>query len=303
MTTLAEFMIVVGADNRPPVLNKAMCNLWESLDGQIRKKKYNELTEQEQLQDDCDVQATNFVLQVLPPEVYVLVNTKFLNALAKEWSRFVTNVKLAKNMYTTNYDQLYAYLSQYEGNANEVQMMRERYPDPLALVAHYQTQSNSAHQPTPPVPQNAYHSPLTSQQPPIEFPQIDSGLVVPVFLPGDDPIACFNKAMAFMSTVVASRFPSTNNQLRTSSNPRIKLLFKMVGLLFHKFKEDKQLAFLADLGITDYHDVQPTIIHNAAFQTDDLDAYDSDGDDILFAKAFLMANLSSYYSYVLSMYH
>ncbi|GKC66887.1 putative zinc finger, CCHC-type containing protein [Tanacetum coccineum] len=38
----------------------------------------------------------------------VQVNTKFLNALQPEWSKFVTDVKLAKNMYTTNYDQLFA---------------------------------------------------------------------------------------------------------------------------------------------------------------------------------------------------
>ncbi|GJX72545.1 hypothetical protein Tco_0309716 [Tanacetum coccineum] len=37
---------------------------------------------------------------------------------------------------------------------------------------------------------------------------------------GDDLIACLNKAMAFMSTIMASCFPSTNNQLRTSFNPR-----------------------------------------------------------------------------------
>ncbi|GJV54770.1 hypothetical protein Tco_1455775 [Tanacetum coccineum] len=42
------------------------------------------------------------------------------------------------------------------------------------------------------------------------------------------------------------------------------------------------------------HDVQPTIIHNAAFQTDDPDAYDSDCNEIYSAKAVLMANLSSY---------
>nr|GEW55633.1 hypothetical protein [Tanacetum cinerariifolium] len=48
----------------------------------------------------------------------------------------------------------------------------------------------------------------------------DECLVVPVFTQGDDPIACLNKAMAFLSAVAASRFPSTNNQLRTSSNPR-----------------------------------------------------------------------------------
>ncbi|GJX40674.1 uncharacterized mitochondrial protein-like protein [Tanacetum coccineum] len=37
-------------------------------DGKIRNKKYAELTEQEKLQDDCDVQATNIVLQGLPPD-------------------------------------------------------------------------------------------------------------------------------------------------------------------------------------------------------------------------------------------
>nr|GEV87533.1 hypothetical protein [Tanacetum cinerariifolium] len=36
----------------------------------------------------------------------------------------------------------------------------------------------------------------------------------------DDLVACLNKAMAFMSTVFSSCFPSTINQLRTSSNPR-----------------------------------------------------------------------------------
>nr|GEU81237.1 uncharacterized mitochondrial protein AtMg00810-like [Tanacetum cinerariifolium] len=37
---------------------------------------------------------------------------------------------------------------------------------------------------------------------------------------GDDPIAYLNKAMAFLIVVASSRLPSTNNQLRTSSNPR-----------------------------------------------------------------------------------
>nr|GEX36860.1 hypothetical protein [Tanacetum cinerariifolium] len=35
----------------------------------------------------------------------------------------------------------------------------------------------------------------------------------------EDPIECINKAMAFLS-VVASRFPPSNTQIRTSSNPR-----------------------------------------------------------------------------------
>nr|GEX31434.1 retrovirus-related Pol polyprotein from transposon TNT 1-94 [Tanacetum cinerariifolium] len=42
--------------------------------GEIRSKKYAELTEQEKLQDECDVQATNIILQGLLPYVYSLVN-------------------------------------------------------------------------------------------------------------------------------------------------------------------------------------------------------------------------------------
>ncbi|GKB34402.1 integrase, catalytic region, zinc finger, CCHC-type containing protein [Tanacetum coccineum] len=53
-----------------------------------------------------------------------------------------------------------------------------------------------------------------------ESPFVDSCFVVHVFSPGDDPIACLNKAMAFLTAVASLRFPSTNNQLRTSSNPR-----------------------------------------------------------------------------------
>ncbi|GKC48031.1 hypothetical protein Tco_1065753 [Tanacetum coccineum] len=49
---------------------------------------------------------------------------------------------------------------------------------------------------------------------------MDSSLVVLVFKQGDDPIDAINKMMSFLATVVISRFPSTNNQLRSSSNPR-----------------------------------------------------------------------------------
>ncbi|GKG59118.1 hypothetical protein Tco_0602827, partial [Tanacetum coccineum] len=51
-----------------------------------------------------------------------------------------------------------------------------------------------------------------------ESPLMDSGFAIPVFSPRDDPITCLNKAMAFLTSVASSRLPSTNNQLRTSSN-------------------------------------------------------------------------------------
>nr|GFC69403.1 hypothetical protein [Tanacetum cinerariifolium] len=47
-----------------------------------------------------------------------------------------------------------------------------------------------------------------------------AGLVVLVFQKGDDLIDAINHMMSFLTSVVASRYPSINNQLRTSSNPR-----------------------------------------------------------------------------------
>nr|GEU66580.1 hypothetical protein [Tanacetum cinerariifolium] len=45
-------------------------------------------------------------------------------------------------------------------------------------------------------------------------------LVVPVFQKGNDLINAINHMMSFLTKVVTSRYPPTNNQLRTSSNPR-----------------------------------------------------------------------------------
>ncbi|GJT46444.1 putative ribonuclease H-like domain-containing protein [Tanacetum coccineum] len=241
-----------------------------------------------------------------------------------------------------------------------------------SIPPSHQYQSQMSHQ-TSYVPQNAYHSPPISTQPMSEFPQLDSGLAVPVFNQRDDLTTCLNKTMAFMLAVAASRFYSTNNQLRTSSNlrnqstiqdgrvivqqvqrrqvqsyacarnkrnaislgannvggqarvvkcyncqgeghmakqctkpqrPRNAAWFKEKAMLAEvqesgQVLDEEHLDFLADPGITDCHDVHPIIIYNAAFQTDDLDAYDPDCDDISSAKAVLMANLSNYDSDIL----
>ncbi|GJV65203.1 hypothetical protein Tco_1476031 [Tanacetum coccineum] len=86
-----------------------------------RPKKYSELSAMEAIQADCDIKATNIILQGLPPELEQFqVNTKFLNTLPPEWSKFMTDVKLVQDLHTTNIDQLYAYLGQHEFHANEV---------------------------------------------------------------------------------------------------------------------------------------------------------------------------------------
>nr|GFA06473.1 hypothetical protein [Tanacetum cinerariifolium] len=379
MTTLADKAILSSADNRPPMLEKDMYDSWKSRmelymmnrqhgrmilesgeNGPLlwptveenrvtRPKKYSELSATEAIQADCDVKATNIILQGLPPKVYVLVsnhkvakeqweriqllmqgtsltkqerecklydefdkfahkkgesfrdfylrfslllndmniynmkleqfqvNTKFLNTLPPEWSKFVTDVKLVRDLHMKNVDQLHAYLGQHEYHANEVRLMHERNSDPLALVANnqmtkspYQTHQQS-YQHTQFQPQvssfqsSQYGSPYLSSQygshaqsstplsitypsndfqssfhhnlynssssiPQVEyapsvhqqseFSQPDIGLVVPVFQKGDDPINAINHMMSFLTVVVTSRYPLTNNQLRNSSNPR-----------------------------------------------------------------------------------
>ncbi|GKA63161.1 hypothetical protein Tco_0762767 [Tanacetum coccineum] len=115
MTTLADKAILSGADNRPPMLEKDMFDSWKSRmelymmnrqhvrmilesvesglliwpsieeNGVTRPKKYSELSATEALQADCDIKATNIILQGLPPEVYALVSN---HKVAKElWER------------------------------------------------------------------------------------------------------------------------------------------------------------------------------------------------------------------------
>ncbi|GJS06096.1 retrovirus-related pol polyprotein from transposon TNT 1-94 [Tanacetum coccineum] len=57
---------------------------------------------------------------------------------------------------------------------------------------------------------------------------------------------------------------------------------------------EEELAFLANPDIPEGQATQTVITHNVAYQVDDLDAYDSDCDELNTAKVALMANLSHY---------
>ncbi|GJR47054.1 hypothetical protein Tco_1315157 [Tanacetum coccineum] len=94
-------------------------------------------------------------------------------------------------------------------------------------------------------------------------------------------------------------------QCTQPKRPRNSARFKEKRLLVQaqesgQVLDDEQLAFLADPGVADVQVTPTKILLNVAFQTDDLDAYDSDCDDISSAKVVFMANLSSYGSDVLS---
>ncbi|GJQ99693.1 retrovirus-related pol polyprotein from transposon TNT 1-94 [Tanacetum coccineum] len=188
----------VTTSNKQDVLFSLMFDELLNENGTTRTKKYEELYVEEKLQADCDLKATNIFFKVFHQKecklydefdkfsfvkgetLYqyywrfaqlinnmnvinmsmrpVQVNTKFLNSLLPEWSKFVTDVKLASDLHTTNYDQFYSYLKQHERHANETRLTREKYQDPLAFVDNYHQSPSQL---------NNYHS----QYNPTQFPQ------------------------------------------------------------------------------------------------------------------------------------
>ncbi|GJX77219.1 hypothetical protein Tco_0324030 [Tanacetum coccineum] len=245
-------MILESVENGPFI--------WPSIEENevTRPKKYSELFATEAIQANCDVKATNIILQGLPPEVYALerecklydefdkfaykkgetlrdlylrfslllndmniynmkleqyqVNTKFLNIIPPEWSKFGTDVKVVQDLHTTNIDQLHAYLGQHKFHANEVRLMHERNSDPLALVATRETHF-------------------------------------------------------FCAGTTRTYTPGASG-----SNSR------------------KQRTVM----IAEGQATQTVITHNVAYQADDLDVYDSDCDELNTPKLLFMANLSHY---------
>ncbi|GJY54075.1 retrovirus-related pol polyprotein from transposon TNT 1-94 [Tanacetum coccineum] len=235
-------MILESVENCPLI--------WPTVEenGVTRTKKYVELSAAEKIQADCDMKATNIILQSLRADIYSLekecklydafdkfthIKGESLHNLPPEWSKFVTDVKLVKDLHTTNFDQLHAYLEQHELHANEVHLLR---------------------------------------------------FAIPVFSPGDDPIACLNKAMAFLTLVASLRGDKGNIIL-------VLVIRVMLLVLGETIQVDKQR--LLNATTVKLKDIW-------LGNTEDLDTYDSDYDNISNAKAVLMANISNYGSDAIS---
>ncbi|GKB28157.1 retrovirus-related pol polyprotein from transposon TNT 1-94 [Tanacetum coccineum] len=139
------------------------------------------------------------------------LNSKFVNNMLPEWSRFITEVKLNRGLKESNFDQLYAYLKQHEVHANENRMMMERFiqptDDPLALVSNASNQK---------YPTQSSESPQSSNQPSIvDNCQMDTGSTST-----DNLIESLTNTLALLNQSFKAHLPQTNNQLRTSSNAR-----------------------------------------------------------------------------------
>ncbi|GJW24607.1 integrase, catalytic region, zinc finger, CCHC-type containing protein [Tanacetum coccineum] len=365
-----------------------------TLDGVTRPKEYTELTPAETIQADCDIKAINIILQGLPTEIYALFSQHRIMLTWKQHETHAIEVRLMherssdplalvashqmtqspyqshQHSYQNSQHQQFVsphQSSQYGSPFESQQYSINQSPIPHSITYppnNYQTLvHHNVFSPSSSIPQIEY-SPTVNQQ--SEFSQLDSGLTIPVFKHGDDLIDAINHVMSFLSAVVTSRYPTTNNQLRNSSNPRQQAtindgrvtvqpvqgrqIFYVTGTtrtftprasgsnsgkkrivtcynckgeghmskqctkLRRKrddswFKEkvllvlaqasgqilhEEELTFLADLGILEAQATQMVITHNAAYQANDLDAYDSDYDELNTAKVALMANLYHY---------
>nr|GEW72833.1 hypothetical protein [Tanacetum cinerariifolium] len=142
-----------------------------------------------------------------------------------------------------------------------------------------------------------------------DFSQPGSGLVVLMFQKGNDPINAINHMMSFLTAVVTSRYPPTNNQLRNSSNPRQQATVNNGRVTIqpiqgrqnsmtaesHRSKQcTKHKRKRDEVWFKDKRLKAHSITNNATYQADDLDAYDSGCDEINSVKIALMVNLSCY---------
>nr|GEU82106.1 retrovirus-related Pol polyprotein from transposon TNT 1-94 [Tanacetum cinerariifolium] len=255
-------MVLESVENGPLI--------WPSIEenGVTRPKKYSELSATEEIQADCDVKATNVILQGLLPEVYGLVSNH--EVAKKLWKRIQLLMQGTSLTKKERECKLYYEFDKFSYKKGE--SLREFYLRFSQLLNEM----------------NIYNMKLKQFQVNIKFlntlPPEWSKFVTDVKLKGDDPIDAINHMMSFLTVVVTSRDESW---------------FKDKVLLVQAQENDQilheeELAFLADLGIVEAQTTKNVITHNAAYQTDDLDAYDSDCNEINTAKVALMVNLSHY---------
>ncbi|GKA32076.1 retrovirus-related pol polyprotein from transposon TNT 1-94 [Tanacetum coccineum] len=269
--------------------------IWPTIEenGVTKTKKYVELSAVEKIQADCDMKATNIILQGLPLAIYSLVNH---HRVAKDlWERVQL---LMQGTLFINHEReckLYDAFDKFSHIKGE--SLHKYYLRFTQLINDM----------------NIYKIKLEQFQVNTKFLNSLPPEWIPVFKQGDDPIDSIKKMMSFLSTVVTSLFPSTNNEQRNSSSPRQQATIHDGWVTIQplrgrqnsyavgngKVLNEEELEFLADPGIAEGPVTQSVITHTAAYQADNVDAYDSDRDKISTAKAILMANLSSYGSDVL----
>ncbi|GJY67776.1 hypothetical protein Tco_0470758, partial [Tanacetum coccineum] len=308
-------MILESVENGPLI--------WPSIEENsvTRPKKYSELSTTEAIQADCDIKATNIILQRLPPEVYALVSNhkvakelweiiqllmqgtsltkqerecklydefdKFVykkgETLREFYLRFsllfndmiIYNMKLEQFQVNTKFlNTLPPEWRKFVIDVKLVQDLHTTNIDKLhAYLGQHEFHANEGRQTSLAVGTIRTYTPRASES--------NSGK--------QRIVICYN----YKGEGHISKQCTKPKRKRDDSWFKDKVLLVQAqasGQILH----EEELAFLSDPGIPEGQTTQTVITHNAAYQADDLDAYDSDCDELNTAKVALMANLSHY---------
>ncbi|GJR02488.1 retrovirus-related pol polyprotein from transposon TNT 1-94, partial [Tanacetum coccineum] len=332
MTTLADKAILSGADNRPPMLEKDMYDSWKSRmelymmnrqhgrmilesvengpliwpsieeNGVTRPKKYSELSATEAIQADCDIKATNIILQGLPPEVYALVSN---HKVAKElWERIQLLMQGTSLTKQERECKLYDEFDKFAYKKGET--LRDFYLRFSLLLNDMniynmkleQFQVNTKFLNTLPPEWSKFMTDVKLGK----QTSLHAG-TIRTYTPGAS-----GSNYGKQRTVICYNCKREGHMSKQCTKPKRKQddsLFKDKVLLVQaqassQILHEEELAFLVDLRIPEGQTTQTVITHNAAYQADDLDAYDYDCDELNTAEVALMANLSHYGSNALA---
>nr|GEW71269.1 retrotransposon protein, putative, unclassified [Tanacetum cinerariifolium]GEW72572.1 retrotransposon protein, putative, unclassified [Tanacetum cinerariifolium] len=274
-----------------------------------RSKKYSELSATEEIQADSDVKATNIILQGLLPEVYALVSN---HKVAKElWERIqllMQGTSLTKQERECNlYDEFdkFAYKkgeSLHTGLVVPVFQKGDYLIDAINHMMSFLTAFVTSR-----------YSPINNQLRSLSNPRQQATInnerviVQPIKRRQNSMAAGMSRQYTSGSSgnnsgkqraIVCYNCKGEGHMSKQHTKPkrkRDKAWFKDKVLLFQaqanrQFLYEEELEFLADPGIVEAQRTQYVITNNAAYQANDLDAYDSNCDEINSAKIALMMN-------------
>ncbi|GKB96890.1 retrovirus-related pol polyprotein from transposon TNT 1-94 [Tanacetum coccineum] len=296
MTTLADKAILLGADNRPPMMEKDMYDSWKSImelymmnrqhgrmiiefvengpliwptieeNGVTRPRKYSELSHADAIQADCDVKATDIILQGLPPEERECKLYDEFDKFAYKKEETLLDLYLRFSLLLNDMDIYKVKLEQFQVNTkflNTLPPEWSKFMGDVKLGRQISFATGTIRTYTP----RASGSNSRKQ-----------------------------------TTVIFYNCKGEGHMSKQCTKPKRKrddTWFKDKVLLVQaqangQILHEEELAFLADLGIAEGQSTQTVITHNVAYQADDLDAHDSDCDELDTAKVALMVNLYHY---------
>nr|GEX18809.1 hypothetical protein [Tanacetum cinerariifolium] len=299
MASLADKAILLGAENRPPMLEKDMYDSWRSImemymlnrqhgriilesvehgpllwpsvteEGVTRLKKYSKLSAAEAIQADCDVKATNIILQALPPEIYALMLMQGTSLTKQEiecklydaFDKFAYQKGETLHDFYLRFSLLLNDMNMYNMNLEQFQVntmfLNTLPPEWSKFVTDVKLQQASTYQSSP------Y---TTSYQTPQFVSQGSSSSNLSISYPMNETSSTVNQNAYMASAPQIDYAPSAHHQSEFSS-PETGLVIP-----------EEELDFLADPRMEESSTNQTVVTTNAAYQADDLDAYDSDCD-------------------------